>query len=158
MAAGLATTLVFMFSGPGADDASSVVPASSWRNDLAFRLLVGLLIGLVLGIVSGLAYANHHFTPGSQRFGLEAGLGYGFGNGLGTGIVFVLFSAKTWQASLAFMQLAVRWHTPLRLMRFLEHAASATYCASSARYTSSATPASRIALPGRWTSRAAGPV
>jgi hypothetical protein len=121
-AAGLATTLVFMSSGPGADDASSVVPASSWRNDLAFGLLVGLLIGLVLGIVSGLAYANLQITPGSQRFGLEAGLGYGFGNGLGTGIVFVLFSARTWQASLAFMQLAVRWRTPLRLMRFLEDA------------------------------------
>src|SRR5260370_34494541 len=53
-AAGLATALVFMISGPGADDTSSVVPASSWRNDLAF----GLVVGLVLGIVSGLATAS----------------------------------------------------------------------------------------------------
>lgn len=34
----------------------------------------------------------------------------------------MLFSTRTWQASLAFMQLAIRWHTPPRLMLFLEDA------------------------------------
>ena len=120
--AGLATALLFMFSDPGADDASSVVPASSWRNDLAFGLVVGLLVGLVLGIVSGLAYANVQVAPSEPQLGLRFGLGTGLGAGLAAGIVFMLFSTRTWQASLAFLQLAVRCHTPLRLMRFLEDA------------------------------------
>jgi hypothetical protein len=120
-AAGLATALVFMFSGPGVDDASSVVPASSWHNDLAFGLVVGLLVGLVLGIVSGLGYATvARIDTGSS--GLVAGFGNGLGTGLAAGIVFALFSTRTWQASLTFMQLAARWHTPPRLMRFLEDA------------------------------------
>jgi hypothetical protein len=136
-AAGLATTLVFMFSDPGADDASSVVPASSWRNDLVFGLAFGLVVGLVLGIVSGFAYArlaSHQLIPvppggmtnvtnGPKPYAaLGAGLGNGLGTGLAAGIVFMLFSTRTWQASLAFMQLAIRWHTPPRLMRFLEDA------------------------------------
>lgn len=120
VAAGLATALVFMVSGPGTDDASSLVPAGSWRSDLAFGLVVGLLVGLVLGIVSGLAFAKLA-TGWEPQTGL-AGLGNGLGTGLAAGIVFMLFSTKTWQASLAFMQLAVRWHTPLRLLRFLEDA------------------------------------
>ena len=122
VAAGLATALVFVVSGPGVDDASSVVPASSWRNDLAFGLVVGLLVGLVLGIVSGLAIANVAFGFSGPRAGLGAGFGNGLGAGLAAGIVFMLFSTRTWQASLAFMQLAIRWHTPARLMRFLEDA------------------------------------
>jgi hypothetical protein len=133
-AAGLATALVFMISGPGADDTSSVVPASSWRNDLAFGLVVGLVVGLVLGIVSGLAHASTAATsgpafgsPSGVTYGpgpspLEAGLGAGLGTGLAAGIAFMLFSTRTWPATLAFMQLAIRWHTPPRLMRFLEDA------------------------------------
>lgn len=120
--AGLATALVFIFSGTGADDTSSVVPVSSWHNDLTFGLAVGFLVGLVLGIVSGLAYANARMGPPGVPVGLEAGLGGGLGTGLAIGIVLMLFSTRTWQASLAFTQLAVRWHTPPRLMRFLEDA------------------------------------
>jgi hypothetical protein len=146
-AAGLATALVFMLSGPGADDASSIVPASSWRNDLAFGLVIGLVVGLVLGIASGLAYASLAaasnpsgvFIPivvGNAPGGptsvvvsmppgpspLEAGLGAGLGTGLAAALGFMLFSTRTWPATLAFMQLAIRWHTPPRLMRFLEDA------------------------------------
>ena len=132
--AGFATALVFMVSGPGVDDASSVVPASSWRNDLAFGLAFGLVVGVVLCIVFGFYFASLAaglpvtsetpfrvtFSPGPSP--LEAGLGAGLGTGLAAGIVFMLFSTRTWQASLAFMQLAIRWHTPPRLMRFLEDA------------------------------------
>jgi hypothetical protein len=121
-AAGLATALVFIFSGPGVDDASSAVPASSWHNDLAFGLVLGLLVGLVLGIVSGLVFASFWTYPLGLPAGLRDGLGAGLGTGLAAGIVFMLFSTRTSQASLAFVQLAVRWHTPLRLMRFLEDA------------------------------------
>jgi hypothetical protein len=38
------------------------------------------------------------------------------------GLVGGLAYPKTWAASLAFAQLARRWRTPLRLMRFLEDA------------------------------------
>jgi hypothetical protein len=122
-AAGLATALVFMFSGSGVDDDSSVIPASSWRNDLAFGLVVGLLVGLVFGTAAGLAYAN--ITTDFEAVthaGFAAGLENGLGTGLAAGIVFMLFSTRTWPTSLAFAQLAMRWHTPPRLIRFLEDA------------------------------------
>ena len=126
-AAGLATALMFMFSGPGADDASSVVPIKSWRNDLAFGLVVGLLVGLVLGVVEGIGLRDVLYAAGpggvqSVRAGLGADLGAGLGTALAAGIVFMLFSTRTWSASLAFVQLTVRWHTPARLMRFLDDA------------------------------------
>jgi hypothetical protein len=121
-AAALATTLIFIFSGPGTDDASAVIPASSWRNDLAFGLLAGLLVGLVLGIVSGLSSSNLQPAPFEPQIGLGTALGTGLGVGLAAGTVLVLFSTRTWQASLAFVQLTVRWRTPPRLMRFLEDA------------------------------------
>ena len=37
-------------------------------------------------------------------------------------LVFGLPSSEVWLASLSFAQLAVRWHTPLRLVQFLEDA------------------------------------
>jgi hypothetical protein len=121
--AGLATALVFMFSGSGVDDDSSVVPASSWRNDLAFGLAFGLLVGLVFGTVAGLAYANITTDFETQTHaGFAAGLENGLGTGLAAGIVFMLFSTRTWPASLAFVQLAMRSHTPPQLIRFLEDA------------------------------------
>jgi hypothetical protein len=107
-AAGLATALVFMASSLGADDASSVVPASSWRNDLAFGLAFGLVAGLVLGIVAGLASANAATFSPQRPSTLGVGLGTGLGTGLTAGIVFMLFSTRTWQTSLAFLQLAIR--------------------------------------------------
>jgi hypothetical protein len=110
--------------------------------------VVGLVVGLVLGIASGLTYASLAAanTVGSQTFipavgnppggptilvipmppgphvALEAGLGAGLGTGLAAALGFMLFSTRTWPATLAFMQLAIRWHTPPRLMRFLEDA------------------------------------
>ena len=83
--------------------------ATTWHSGL----VVGLLVGLVLGIVSGLAIGQRRvrFLRG-PRAGLGAGFGNGLGAGLAAGIVFMLFSTRTWQASLAFMQLAIRWHTP----------------------------------------------
>ena len=45
------------------------------------------------------------------------------GSRLGAGgLVFALTYPETWRACLAFAQLALRWHTPVRLMRFLEDA------------------------------------
>ena len=38
------------------------------------------------------------------------------------GLMNGLLSADTWPTCLTFAQLAMRWHTPVRLMRFLEDA------------------------------------
>ena len=59
-------------------------------------------------------------------FGLAAGLGFGLpvglGFGLAVGLPAGLTDPKTWSASLTFAQLAARWRTPVRFMRFLEDA------------------------------------
>jgi hypothetical protein len=41
---------------------------------------------------------------------------------LAFGLVFGLLFPRTWTASLTFAQLAMRWHTPVRLLRFLDDA------------------------------------
>jgi hypothetical protein len=101
------------FSGPESADASPVSPLISWRSDLAYWLFSGLVAGVAGGLGVGLLF----------RFiaGLDVGLGYGFTVlilGLGYGFV----HAEACSASLASAQLAVSWHTPMRLMRFLEDA------------------------------------
>jgi hypothetical protein len=47
---------------------------------------------------------------------------FGLVYGLVFGLVWGLSFSQTWTASLAFAQLAMRWHTPARLLRFLEDA------------------------------------
>jgi len=42
--------------------------------------------------------------------------------GLVFGLVWGLMFPQTWTASLAFAQPAMRWHTPARLLRFLDDA------------------------------------
>ena len=37
-------------------------------------------------------------------------------------LVFGLVFPRTWTVALAFAQLAMRWHTPVRLLRFLDDA------------------------------------
>lgn len=118
LGAGAVAGLVFMFSRPGADEASSMIPLTSWRNDRAFGLMVGLVVGLGVGLGLGLG-SSSGLGLGA---GLRYGLGVGFGAGLAAGLVFMLFTTKTWTAAVAFVQLAVRWHSPVRLMRFLEDA------------------------------------
>ena len=106
LVAGLAGALAVGISRPGANSASPLSPPASWRHDQAFGLALGLVLGLVLGLAAGLVT------------GLLTGLVTGFVYGLVYGLVF----PETWTASLAFAQLAIRWHTPLRLMLFLEEA------------------------------------
>jgi hypothetical protein len=73
-------------------------------------LAAGLGVGLVAGLGAGLGA------------GLKGGVVAGLLAGLMVGLVGGLAYPKTWAASLAFVQLARRWHTPLHLMRFLEDA------------------------------------
>ncbi len=112
--AGLAGTLAAGLSQQGPDDANPLTPPSSWRRDQAFGLAVGLMLGLGLGLGLGLA-----FSPGVKHL---AWLAAGLVDGLVFGLVWGLSFSMTWTASLAFGQLALRWHTPARLLRFLDDA------------------------------------
>ena len=73
-------------------------------------------MGLVLGVGLGLGLG---FGLGAGRV---AGVVLGLVYGLVFGLVWGLSFSQTWTASLAFAQLAMRWHTPARLLRFLEDA------------------------------------
>ena len=53
---------------------------------------------------------------------LAVGLAFCLVPGVLAGLVFGLTHSQTWAVSLTFMQLALRQHTPVRLMRFLEDA------------------------------------
>jgi hypothetical protein len=59
---------------------------------------------------------------GGHAIGLTAGLTAGLAAGLTLGPGGGLMYSRTWSANLAFTQLAMRWRTPIRLMRFLEDA------------------------------------
>jgi hypothetical protein len=66
------------------------------------RLQAGLVFGLVLGLTVGL-------VAGLLR-------------GLVAGLVVGLSSSGVWPSSLAAAQLAMRWRTPVRLLKFLDDA------------------------------------
>lgn len=105
-----------------ADDVNPLTPRASWRRDQAFGLAVGLIFGLGLSLGIGLGV------------GLILALGLGGAGGhvaglvstivwvLVFGLVFGLLFPRTWTVSLTFAQLAVRRHTPARLLRFLDDA------------------------------------
>ncbi len=118
--AGLVGALAAGLSRSAADDASPLTPRASWRRDQAFGLAVGLMLGLGLSLGIGLDIG---FT---QLLGLGsrhvAGIVYGLVWVLVFGLVFGFLLPRTWTVSLTFAQLAMRWHTPARLLRFLDDA------------------------------------
>ena len=75
---------------------------------LGLSLGIGLGIGFILALGLG------------SRF--VAGIVYGLVWVLVFGLVFGLVFPRTWTVSLTFAQLAMRWHTPARLLRFLDDA------------------------------------
>ena len=123
--AGLAGALAVGLSRSTADDASPLTPRVSWRRDQAFGLAVGLMLGLglCLGVGLGLgltfAFALESAVPTPAQV---TGLVLVFVWLLVFGLVFGLVFPRTWTVSLTFAQLALRWHTPVRLLRFLEDA------------------------------------
>jgi hypothetical protein len=98
------------------EDTNSPSPVISWRADRNYALMHGLVYGLGAGLMAGLL------------FGLATGLGTGLGllfglsGGLGIGLLLGLTYSQVWPSSLALTQLAMHWHTPLRLMKFLDDA------------------------------------
>jgi hypothetical protein len=121
---GLAGAFAAGLSQPGADDASPLTPRASWRRDQTFGLVAGLMLGLGLslgldlgiGLILALGLGGWHATR------LVWVLVWLLVYGLAFGLVFGLAFPQTWTVSLAFAQLAMRWHTPARLLRFVEDA------------------------------------
>jgi hypothetical protein len=83
------------------DSTNSSGPLDSWRNDRRFVLAVGVVAGVMVGVVAGVVA--------------------GAVVGVGVATVSGLFSASI-SSSFAAAQLVRRWHTPVRLMRFLDDA------------------------------------
>jgi len=115
--AGSGTAMAGGFSrweAAGGRTSSLVSPTASWRSDRSCGLAIGLAAGLVAGLVSGLI--------GGFAIGLTGGLAVGLAAGLVIGLTIGLIVPRTWSTALAFVQLARRRHTPIRLLRFLEDA------------------------------------
>jgi len=105
------------------DSTRSPSPATSWHDDRRHSAMIGLTVGLVIGLAVGVAIG----VP----VGLDEGIGSGFTAGalvglllfgLIAGVVAGIGISRAWPATLAAAQLAMRWHTPLRLMNFLDDA------------------------------------
>jgi len=122
--AGLAGALAAGLSRAAADDASPLTPRVSWRRDQAFGLAVGLMLGLGLsfGVGLGLGLTFAFGVEGTPAPGQIKGLVLVLVWLLVFGLVFGFMFPRTWTVSLAFAQLATRWHTPVRLLRFLDDA------------------------------------
>ena len=114
--AGLAGILADGLSQPAADDTSPLTPPASWRRDQAFGLVIGLILGVSIGLGLGLVLTVRHLA------GLLGGLVFGTLYGIGFGLVWGLTFPMTWTVSLSFAQLALRFRTPVRLLRFLDDA------------------------------------
>jgi hypothetical protein len=109
------------------EDTSTPSPVVSWRNDRSCALQVGLVGGLVVGLVSVpavgvLAYLGGSGLRGGLRLALAFGPAVGLVGVLVGGLVVGLGNSQVWSSSLAAVQLAMRWHTPVRLMGFLDDA------------------------------------
>jgi hypothetical protein len=122
--AGLAGALAAGLGRSAADDASPLTPRLSWQRDQSFGLAAGLMLGLglSLGVALGLGLTYAFGIEIMHTRGHLAGLVVALVWLLGFGLVFGLVFPRTWTASLAFAQLAMRWHTPVRLLRFLDDA------------------------------------
>ncbi len=122
--AGLAGVLTAGLSRSAADDASPLTPRASWRRDQGFGLAVGLLLGLglSLGVALGIGFTHALGLGSAHTAGQVKGLVLLLVWLLVFGLVFGLLFPRTWTASLTFVQLAMRWHTPVRLLRFLDDA------------------------------------
>ena len=88
------------------DGASVLTPRGSWRNDMKFAVVLGLMLGLMGGTLVGLKVG--------PAAGLVASLAV-------IPLLGLTSSAALW-SSITAAQLARRWHTPVRLMRFLDDA------------------------------------
>jgi hypothetical protein len=129
LAFGLAVGLVGVFRFNHALDAApdgsgTLNPATSWRSTRRYGLAAGLAAGLGIGLMLGLASVFDPGFAGGLTDKLVSGLGGLLVFGLVFGLAFGLRGTATYPVSLACVQLAIKWRTPVQLMRFLNDAYS----------------------------------
>jgi hypothetical protein len=114
LVAGLASTvtavLMFVIFKPLESTNSPLTPMASWKQDLNFLLAITIMC-LLSFILLDLIVA-----------GLRTGLMWGLAIGLATGLLSATFLSASWRSLLVFPSLSRQWHTPARLMKFLEDA------------------------------------
>jgi len=116
LAAGLAVGLVGAFAE--SDSTNSPNPVASWRSDRNYAILYGMPLGALFGFGALISF----WTP-SQLLGESAPeSAFGIAFGLTCWATFGIYSSLTWNVSAAAVQLARKWDTPPRLMRFLDDA------------------------------------
>lgn len=100
------------------DSTDSMSPAASWAEGRNYGLAAGLGIGLAAGLGAGFA-AGVAVKPG---VGLRVGTQVGIVSALAFGVGAALTTSGRWPVYLTTAQLAIKWRTPVRLMKFLNDA------------------------------------
>jgi len=119
---GSATFLSFMFAtgvstliaAPSAEADSPIDPMTAWRRDRAAGAVIGTAFGLAFGILTGITFGLSYELARSAAIGGTAGLV--------AGTAIALTFVRTWDSRLAFLQIYLTGHGPVRLMDFLEDA------------------------------------
>jgi hypothetical protein len=121
---GIAFMLAFSIAEAFVNTDSTSVPSPiiSWRNDRRYSIIIGFIVGVVTGVLITLLV--------SIGDGIASGPAAGFGLGVQYGIIFGLIAwlvagigiSRCWPTALAAIQLSRRWHTPSRLLKFLDDA------------------------------------
>jgi MFS family permease len=88
------------------DSISSQSPTASWNLDRNYVPFTALVFGLMFGLAVGPVFGPARGLAGGLMFGLACGL----------------MSSASWPAFLASAQMAIKWHTPIRLTKFLADA------------------------------------
>jgi hypothetical protein len=122
-------------SAPGEENANPLTPLGSWRHDRFSALIMGVAVAITVGVLGALSdqigYSGpigHFMESLITRAGLpatgrsEVALLQDLASALYFGVIVTLGFSGTWAASCAFAQLAGRWHTPVRLLLFLDDA------------------------------------
>lgn len=125
---GLAASFGFTFLAaltaterPAESDRDPLNPLGLWRADRSYWRGFGLVFGIVFAVAVSLATT---ITEDIAGYGasIPVVLAIWVATGLAVGVVIGLVASACSSTSLAFLQLAHRQHTPVRLMRFLDDA------------------------------------
>jgi len=117
---GVAAWIITSFSQAEIGDVNPLTPYTTWQRDKSFALRLIVAIVAVISFLVGLSVFGAHLSYPAFIIDLLI-LGVTLLAGL-TGLGLGVACPETWSASIAFAQLAIRWHTPIRLFRFLEDA------------------------------------
>jgi hypothetical protein len=121
---GIAFIIAFGLTESFVDSDSTSVPSPviSQRNDRKHSIVIGLMVGLTAGLMITLAVGVVVAITIGPAVGFGLGVQYGILLGLLAWVVAGIGVSRAWPTTLAAAQLARRWRTPLRLMKFLDDA------------------------------------